>query len=299
MSRLDQHLTNRELLEFADGELAATRAESVRLHLAACWACRTRSAELEATISRFVQWKQSGSDPRIPPPEGPRALLRARLAAEASQVSQGQQRTDSQGWARAVAGIAALAIFVLGLTVFFQRHASFGAFDSASQAEAVPDRGLTPGAVRPVRLQDVCSEGQSDKNRAVPVIVQQQVFQKYGLNRARAADFEVDYLITPELGGSDDIRNLWPEPYTSTAWTASVKDALEDRLHELVCQGHVDLYTAQREISTDWIAAYKKYFHTEKPLLQHAATPSPPAQSLDQPEDSAQPQARTKVSTAS
>jgi hypothetical protein len=34
---------------------------------------------------------------------------------------------------------------------------------------------------------------------------------------------------------------------------------LEDRLHALVISGKLDLETAQREIATDWIAAYKKY----------------------------------------
>jgi len=39
-----------------------------------------------------------------------------------------------------------------------------------------------------------------------------------------------------------------------------VKDALEDRLHTMVCSGQLDLATAQRELSRDWVAAYKKYF---------------------------------------
>jgi hypothetical protein len=34
----------------------------------------------------------------------------------------------------------------------------------------------------------------------------------------------------------------------------------------MVCAGEVDLATAQRDIATDWIAAYKKYFHTDRPL---------------------------------
>jgi hypothetical protein len=42
-------------------------------------------------------------------------------------------------------------------------------------------------------------------------------------------------------------------------WNARVKDRLEDRLHALVVNGKLDLKTAQREIATDWIAAYKKY----------------------------------------
>jgi hypothetical protein len=34
----------------------------------------------------------------------------------------------------------------------------------------------------------------------------------------------------------------------------------------MVCAGKVDLPTAQNDIATDWIAAYKKYFHTDTPL---------------------------------
>ena len=79
----------------------------------------------------------------------------------------------------------------------------------------------------------------------------------------------MDYLITPALGGSDDIRNLWPQPYSAGVWNARVKDALEDRLRQLVCEGKLDLESAQREIARDWIGAYKKYFHTDHPLVHH------------------------------
>jgi hypothetical protein len=40
---------------------------------------------------------------------------------------------------------------------------------------------------------------------------------------------------------------------------------LEDRLHRMVCNNQIDLASAQHEIATDWIAAYKKYFHAENP----------------------------------
>ena len=64
-------------------------------------------------------------------------------------------------------------------------------------------------------------------NRAVSSSIQREVFKKYGMAGADAKQYEVDYLITPELGGSDDIRNLWPEPYSAIGWNAQVKDALE------------------------------------------------------------------------
>jgi hypothetical protein len=37
----------------------------------------------------------------------------------------------------------------------------------------------------------------------------------------------------------------------------------------MVCAGSLDLTQAQKEIAENWIAAYKKYFHTEQPLEEH------------------------------
>jgi hypothetical protein len=53
-------------------------------------------------------------------------------------------------------------------------------------------------------------------------------------------------------------------------WNARVKDQLELLLPSLVCRGAVDLSTAQRDIAVDWIAAYKKYFHTDRPVTVQA-----------------------------
>jgi hypothetical protein len=104
--------------------------------------------------------------------------------------------------------------------------------------------------------------------RAVPSSLRQQVFREYGIVNPRPEDYEIDYLITPGLGGADDIHNLWPEPTSSSAWNARVKDALEERLHQLVCDGELDLPTAQRAIAADWITAYKKYLGTDRYVSQ-------------------------------
>ena len=117
-----------------------------------------------------------------------------------------------------------------------------------------------------VENRDQVCRSMPPKNRLVPASLQRKVFEEYGIAGAEPRAYEVDYLITPALGGADDIRNLWPQSYSSAVWNARVKDALEDRLHDLVCEGQLDLATAQRDISSDWIAAYKKYFDTDKPL---------------------------------
>ena len=117
-----------------------------------------------------------------------------------------------------------------------------------------------------VTTSEVCGEAAEKTAPVLPVSLKRKVFELYGVTPGRPDAYEVDYLITPELGGATDIRNLWPEPYEDAVWNAHVKDQLEDRLHRMVCHGEVDLATAQRDISTDWIAAYRKYFHADRPI---------------------------------
>jgi hypothetical protein len=78
----------------------------------------------------------------------------------------------------------------------------------------------------------------------------------------------MDHLIPLSLGGSNSIRNLWRQTYHTTPWNAHVKDVLELRLHNLVCNGKVDLQTAQHEIATDWIKAYQKYIAESPPASE-------------------------------
>ena len=87
----------------------------------------------------------------------------------------------------------------------------------------------------------------------------------------RRTRYQLDYLITPELGGAPDPRNLWPQRYASRVWNAHVKDELERLLPTLVCDRQIRLEAAQREIARDWIAAYRKYFKTDAPLQADAS----------------------------
>src|SRR5271156_3828515 len=79
------HVPDHDLLRAADGELPGSRARQVRAHLASCWVCRTRLAEIETTNADFVHVHRSTPDPQLPSAAGPRALLKSRLAAAAAQ----------------------------------------------------------------------------------------------------------------------------------------------------------------------------------------------------------------------
>lgn len=267
----DAHLSDQELLLAADGELPTGRAEQVHSHLAACWDCRARMAEIEATITDFARAHRQSLDPQLPSIAGPRALLRAQLAELTSKPEPGSWRWLFQfnSTTRAAAFICVAFFIAAVVGTLLLRHSTLRVANSvaaSSERGAEPDRSLTPGATRMVAIGDVCAMPHEQVVGEVSTSLRQEVFQEYGIVNARADDYEIDYLIAPGLGGVEDIHNLWPEPYTSRTWNAQVKDNLEERLHELVCANKLDLPTAQHEIATDWIAAYKKYFHTDRPL---------------------------------
>ena len=135
---------------------------------------------------------------------------------------------------------------------------------AARPDQPLPDARLTPGTARKVTTEELCTIGYTKHVRDVPASLKRRVYAEYGAVD-RPHEHEMDHLIPLELGGSNSIKNLWPESY-EIEWNARVKDELENRLHVLVCDGTVNLRDAQRAIATDWIAAYKKYFHTDHPL---------------------------------
>lgn len=120
-----------------------------------------------------------------------------------------------------------------------------------------PDPRLTPGVINPA-ITDVCAIKWGRDVRHVSARMKKEVFARYGIAWERHAEFEVDHLISRELGGADDVRNLFPQHWAAP-WGAHQKDRLENRLHALVCAQTITLREAQTAISADWIAAYKKY----------------------------------------
>jgi hypothetical protein len=273
----DGHLSDREMLLAVDGECSPRQGAGVRKHLAACWKCRARMGEIERTISDFVRLRRD-LGPHLPAADGPRAQLKAQLSelARTARIRRGFGLFRSLVHAHSVAYVCAilcLLVLVAAGLALQRRNSRYPGAPTFSQVESasIPKRSLTPGAVRPVAINDVCGEQRDETVRAVPISIQRKVFQEYGMANARPSDYEVDYLITPELGGVEDIRNLWPEPHSSTEWNSYVKDDLESYLHQQVCLGKLDLRTAQRDIATDWISAYKKYFHSDRPLSDHLA----------------------------
>jgi hypothetical protein len=136
----------------------------------------------------------------------------------------------------------------------------------------LPDPKLTPGDTFPNVTADILSQpGYTKSVRDVPESERERVFSEYGVIHHASGEYEVDHLIPLELGGSNDIKNLWPEPYHG-AWNAHVKDRLEDKLHSMVADHQIALGEAQKEIAADWITAYKRYVVGERVDLTAAVT---------------------------
>jgi hypothetical protein len=138
----------------------------------------------------------------------------------------------------------------------------------------LPDPKLTPGDAFEVAVRDICVPGYAKKVRNVPGEMKREVYQEYGITSHGPGDYEVDHLIPLELGGSNSIKNLWPESHRTAPWNAQVKDGLETKLHELVCSGQLDLKTAQQAIASNWIEAYKLYV-SPNPPSSRLASPAP------------------------
>lgn len=128
---------------------------------------------------------------------------------------------------------------------------------SRIQASDMPRRALTPGTTFRVGTARVCAPGYASTARDVSAALKARVYARYHVAWV-PYQHEVDHLISLELGGSNAIRNLWPEPYAGR-WGARTKDVLENRLHDLVCSNQLSLRSAQRQEARNWVAAYRRY----------------------------------------
>lgn len=123
---------------------------------------------------------------------------------------------------------------------------------------ALPDSDCSPGAIFPdVTKDDICVPGYSSKVRNVPESEKNQVYAEYGIASHTTGEYEVDHLISLELGGSNDIANLWPEPAEPRPGFHE-KDKVENYLHDQVCSGAMALQDAQAIIATNWLEIYPR-----------------------------------------
>jgi len=139
---------------------------------------------------------------------------------------------------------------------------------TAKPQPVVPKSSLTPGAADPRVTQDniqstICRPGYSKTVRpsvSVTNKIKGLTLSMYGLKAAAPGDYELDHLISLEIGGAPaDIKNLWPEPWetrgnkkASPGTGAETKDKVENWLHKQICSGKLKLADAQRMEAQNW-----------------------------------------------
>jgi len=266
------HVLDGELLRAIDRDLPTDRQRRIEAHLQTCEGCRERMHLLtradELSLDDACGVSEDAAD---------LSALRIRLRTGMQALA---ASTESSWWLRLQRRVAVFpvavragAVVALALVVAYVGRplrvpATISSVDETALG-VLPIRALTPGATTVVDREAIC-EGRVVAREPIPASIRRAVLRDYRMDHLADDEYELDYLITPELGGIADPRNLWPERYVSGVWNAGVKDDLERLLPQLVCDGTVDLATAQRDIAENWIAAYKKYFHTDLPKRQRA-----------------------------
>jgi hypothetical protein len=101
-----------------------------------------------------------------------------------------------------------------------------------------PNLVLTPGAVVSNDRDIACAFRDTPRlyqvNRSAYFEQARQVFKRYRIPYEQHRDWELDHAVPRCIGGSDEVRNLWPEPLA----VATIKDAEEARICRAVCTEH-------------------------------------------------------------
>ncbi len=116
----------------------------------------------------------------------------------------------------------------------------------------VPDRSLTPGAIDPCyHAKEICCKGCTTTGRRNTTTSEKDTDLSEYVNQIAAyknpngvlnvdhkdgePNHEIDHLISLEIGGADDIHNLWPQPFQSTIAGATDKDKIENHSKAEMC----------------------------------------------------------------
>ena len=123
---------------------------------------------------------------------------------------------------------------------------------------ALPDSACTPGSIISTATREqICVSGYARNVRNVTDAEKNQSYAEYDITTHGPGQYEVDHLISLELGGSNDIANLWPEAAEPRPGFHE-KDQTENYLHDQVCSGAVALDQAQAQIATNWLDVYNR-----------------------------------------
>ena len=166
------------------------------------------------------------------------------------------------------------------LAVLIERNAvrplALPAREKTSDCEVrgpLPDSQCTPGTVfTNIDEKQICTQGYTKTARNVSVDLKSQVYAAYGLSYPQSPGaYEADHLIPLELGGNNDIANLFPEAAEPTPGFHE-KDLVENYLNHEVCAGHVSLIAAQEQIANNWLIVYEHLSQSQIDQLKQEFT---------------------------
>lgn len=126
----------------------------------------------------------------------------------------------------------------------------------AGDERLYPNPRFTPGDTLTADASVVCQPTYYRSVKDVSEDVKKTVYKKYGLRYPQAeGKYEIDRLVPIELGGSNQVKNLWPQAAKPTPGFKQ-KNAVDNFLHAQVCTNQMTLREAQQKVMTDWYAVY-------------------------------------------
>lgn len=162
------------------------------------------------------------------------------------------------------------------LIIIFSTQIAFATYGVQTKTShcivsVLPDSACSPGRVLTTDIKTICTVGYTKTVRNVTDTLKKKVFKEYDIDWKNRGNYEVDHIISLELGGSNDISNLYPESYLITNG-ARVKDKFENYLHKQVCDKKLSIEEAQKEISSDWLTNYNLVFSKKVSTTPTVAT---------------------------
>ena len=146
----------------------------------------------------------------------------------------------------------------------------------AGPAYVYPNPSLTPGAVLTTDASTICTPGYASSVRDVSTATKEKVYAEYGVSCPQPLGaYEVDHFIPLEIGGSNDLTNLWPEPATPTPGFHQ-KDQFENFEHGQVCKGSISVAEAQRRMTSDWYLYWEEEVGGTAPTTSLPVLSAPP-----------------------